>query len=46
MPAPVKHIVKKVTPESIYQVVDERTSELKEDIHFRQFPYRPDTYSS
>ena len=32
MKATVKHIVKKVTLESIYDVVDERTKEIKEDI--------------
>jgi DNA anti-recombination protein RmuC len=32
MKATVKHIVKKVTLELIYDVVDERTRELKEEI--------------
>jgi len=32
MKATVKHIVKKVTLESIYDVVDERTKEIKEEI--------------
>jgi len=32
MQSTVKHLVKKVTLELIYDVVDERTKELKEDI--------------
>lgn len=37
MKATVKHIVKKVTLELIYDVVDERTKEIKDEIkHMRE----------
>jgi len=45
MPAPVKHIVKKVTLELIYQVVDERTRELKEDLRSLRQEYKEDIKS-
>lgn len=42
MQATIKHIVKKVTLELIYDVVDERTKELKEEIKSLRHEHKED----